>query len=278
MQNTLKSQEEELQEKDESNKKLSEENDALASLIHKYSSRLAAIEEFVKTSNSSKKKYALESSKEFSGILDDIKRLSNQFSSNVQANMKDSEQLPLTKVLGIDILLKHLAKEANKSNIKFDLKISSNIDYMLENYIDQDQFETLLSDLIRNAIIAINCKKTSDGGILVIMGKLKNAYGLCVYDNGVEFEIDALMHLGLNSIHRRSEITGSGIGFKTTFATLSETKASLIIDEKNSDLYNFTKSISIIFDNKKEFRICSYRADELAKNNKGNRIIISPIW
>ena len=61
----------------------------------------------------------------------------------------------------------------------------------------------------------------------------------------------------------------------TTFETLSKTKGSLIIEEKypmnNED---YTKVIKIRFDNKNEYRINSYRAEEIRKQNKDERILI----
>ena len=58
----------------------------------------------------------------------------------------------------------------------------------------------------------------------------------------------------------------------TTFETLNKTKASLIINELNNSEY--TKCINIRFDNKHEYKICSYRADEITDKSRDNRIII----
>ena len=61
----------------------------------------------------------------------------------------------------------------------------------------------------------------------------------------------------------------------TTFETLSKTKGSLIIEEKYSmNNVDYTKVIKIRFDNKNEYRINSYRAEEIRKQNKDERILI----
>ena len=54
---------------------------------------------------------------------------------------------------------------------------------------------------------------------------------------------------------------------------MKETKASLIISEFpiEKEKY-FTKSVTIRFDNKNEYKVCSYRASEIRKH-KGNRNI-----
>ena len=58
----------------------------------------------------------------------------------------------------------------------------------------------------------------------------------------------------------------------TTFETLNKTKASLIIIELNNSQYS--KCIKIKFDNKNEYKISSYRADEITDKSTDNRIII----
>lgn len=61
----------------------------------------------------------------------------------------------------------------------------------------------------------------------------------------------------------------------TTFETLSKTKESLIIEEKYPmNNVDYTKVIKIRFDNKNEYRINSYRAEEIRKQNKDERILI----
>lgn len=70
-------------------------------------------------------------------------------------------------------------------------------------------------------------------------------------------------------------MVGSGIGFMTTFETLKECKASLIIEERHEVKDNdYTKAVIIRFDGKNEYKIRSFRANEIRKKGKDNRIII----
>ena len=57
-----------------------------------------------------------------------------------------------------------------------------------------------------------------------------------------------------------------------TFETLKQCKASLIIEEYYNQEY--TKAVIIKFDNKNEYRIHSYRAEEIKNKIQDNRIII----
>ena len=61
----------------------------------------------------------------------------------------------------------------------------------------------------------------------------------------------------------------------TTFETLRKTKGSLIIEEEYPmNNVDYTKVIKIRFDNKNEYRRNSYRAEEIRKQNKDERILI----
>ena len=49
----------------------------------------------------------------------------------------------------------------------------------------------------------------------------------------------------------------------TTFETLRACKGSLIIEEYNNQTTDYTKAIVVRFDNNNEYKICSYRSDEI---------------
>ncbi|MCL2860031.1 MAG: hypothetical protein FWF46_05660 [Oscillospiraceae bacterium] len=58
----------------------------------------------------------------------------------------------------------------------------------------------------------------------------------------------------------------------TTFETLNEAKASLIIEEKNLEKPTYTKTIIFRFDGKNEYVISSYRIDEISNLCEDDRI------
>ena len=169
-----------------------------------------------------------------------------------------------------------MQEEAENKGIKFEAKISGSINYLIEKIIDQSRLETLLGDHIKDAIIAIEHSTNTYKRILVTIGIIDDCYEIRIYDTGIEFEIETLLKLGTEAITTHKETGGSGIGFMTTFETLKETKASLVIEEKqpmnNTD---YTKIVAIRFDGKSEYRIKSYRAEKIKKQRKDNRIIIN---
>ena len=150
---------------------------------------------------------------------------------------------------------------------------NNNIKYLIDNIIPKEKFEILIGDHLKDAIIAINASNNSYKSILVTLGLVENCYELTIYDTGIEFEIDTLLKLGKEQVTTHKETGGSGIGFMTTFETLKNCEASLIIEEYKPETTNYTKAVIIRFDNKNEYKIISYRAEEIKKLKNGKIII-----
>lgn len=273
---TIEELEKELKDKDMKISKITEENKNIASINHKYSNRIKALERFSTKLLSNSEFIAAvktEFGEDFTEFEKEIKNLSNEFSSEMQQKVKHEKYLPKTGIFGIDNLLTHMCDEANNKNITFNLKINGNIKYMVKNIINQNMLETLLGDHIKDAIIAIESSSNSYKNILVILGVIEDCYEICIYDTGIEFEIKTLLKLGKEQITTHKETGGSGIGFITTFETLEKTKASLIIEEKHPiSNKDYTKAVKIRFDGKQEYKIISYRAEQIKEQTKDGRI------
>jgi len=148
------------------------------------------------------------------------------------------------------------------------LEINGDINKIIKEFIPQNKLETLLGDHIKDAIIAINSSEETNKEILLEIGKNE----ISIHDTGIEFEIDTLLKLGLEQITTHKATGGSGIGFMTTFETLKECKASLEIEEIKDSKY--TKAVKVVFDGLNEYRIKSYREEEIRKQDTEKRIII----
>lgn len=260
---------------DEQTKLLEEvkaENLKLATAVHKYNHRLSSLELAMKSAISHN--LNTEFAEELSVMLKDTEDLSNSFAKECDVAKCI---LPLTNVPSIDNMFKYMQDEASKCNINFDLKINESINDLIDNIIPKDMFETLLGDHLRDAIIAVNASDNSYKSILTTLGLVDGCYELSVYDTGIEFQIDTLLKLGKEQVTTHKDRGGSGIGFMTTFETLKTTKASLVIEEYSPETTNYTKSVSIRFDGKNQYRIYSYRADDIKKQNKEKRIIVKNI-
>ena len=206
------------------------------------------------------------------GIKDRIKNLNKGLSSE-QVVVLDKTNIP-----EIDDMLAFMQSECVKNKIDFQLQLSGNIYTMINHYIDKEELEILLADHIKNAIIAIGYGDNVNKSILVRLGKLDGNYGLYVYDSSIEFEIDTLLNLGKKPSTTHKDSGGTGMGFMNTFDTLRKHKASFIIEEYGKPVKdNFTKSLKFKFDNKNEFKICSYREEEIKNIDINNTLLVEKL-
>lgn len=255
--------------KDAQIKSLSDEKYKISKLNHEFYNRQKALIHKVEEITSMNTEIAdeLDLSKQ-------INDLTKEYTDKAQ-EIKTLDKLPTTGIVEIDDMFKYMQSECDSKNIQFNLKINGNIYHMINNKIPQSRLVTLIGDHLRDAIIAIDFSNNTFKSILAVLGENNGVYEFCVFDTGIEFKIDTLLNLGLKPATTHKDSGGTGIGFMTTFETMKETKASLIIDEmREMSNTDYTKSVTIRFDGKNEYRIKSYRSDEIKKKMKDNRIII----
>lgn len=265
---TMNQYQKELKEKDEKIEKLTKENYRASKINHEFYNRQKSLEYMVKNSLTN---YNIELGEDVD-ILSKIKNLTEEHSNKVSED-KILLKLETTGIDEVDEMFTYMQQECIKNNIEFKLKINGNIYPLINNYITKSQLVTLIGDHLRDAIIAINFSNKSNKKIFVILGTKENCYELCIYDSGIEFEIQTLLKLGMEPITTHKNSGGTGIGFMTTFETLKECKASLIIEEYGDNI-EYTKLVKFKFDKKSEYKICSYRSDEIKKLDYSNRIKI----
>lgn len=265
---TINQYQKELKEKDEKIEKLTKENYRASKINHEFYNRQKSLEYMVKNSLTN---YNIELGEDVD-ILSKIKNLTEEHSNKVSED-KILLKLETTGIDEVDEMFTYMQQECIKNNIEFKLKINGNIYPLINNYITKSQLVTLIGDHLRDAIIAINFSNKSNKKIFVILGTKENCYELCIYDSGIEFEIQTLLKLGMEPITTHKNSGGTGIGFMTTFETLKECKASLIIEEYGDNI-EYTKLVKFKFDKKSEYKICSYRSDEIKKLDYSNRIKI----
>ena len=194
-------------------------------------------------------------------VKDEISKLSKEV-----YNKTATVELSKTGIFEIDNILEYMQAESNKNDIEFNLQIKGNIYHMINNIIAKEDLQILLADHIKNAIIAIKHANNINKSILVKLGKIENVYSLYIYDSGIEFEKDTLLNLGKKPSTTHAKEGGTGMGFMNTFDTLKKYNASLIIDEIGKPSKdNYTKVLIIKFDNKCEFKLTSYRQEEIGE-------------
>lgn len=255
------------------NEIMKDELEKLSIINHKFSSRISALELYVKklSHNSSNN---IEINNNILEAKKLTKNLSVDFSNEMHINLN---YLPINKtgVINIDNILEYFGLECINKNISFNVLVKSDIEYEVKKAISLNLLETLISDMLNNAIIAINHSSNIHNKILVQFDS-SDCLEIRFYDTGIEFEIDTLVKLGKEQITTHKSDGGSGIGFITTFETLNKTNGSLIIEEYKNDKYDYSKCLIFKFDNKKQFIIRSYRADEI-KEFSNNELIIQTL-
>lgn len=256
---------EEIKSKDREIKELEKENLKLNKINHSLSHKIKSIEyeldQTVIKADTQKEK--------------DLKNKVENLSKEMQSGIVPVE-LSKTNIAEIDSMLEYMQSECIKNKIDFQLQVSGNIHHMVNTYIQKENMEILLADLIKNAIIAINHSENINKSILVKLGIIEGVYSLYIYDSGIEFEIETLINLGNKPSTTHKNDGGTGMGFMNTFDTLRKYKASIVVCEygKPSE-ERFTKLIKIIFDKKNEYKISSYRNEEIREKDFEKRIKIS---
>ncbi len=267
---TLKEYEQELEETKHKLSTALEEKQKLIKSNHEFYHRQEALNKKLDDLiNQQKLSMNTEFAEDYRDLLSRINNLSDEYIAKTHTIPK----LVKTNIIEIDDMLSYMQSECIKENIDFTLKVDCDINYILDNFISKSQLETLLGDLIRNAIIAINHSSNDYRSIMVVFGIKDDAYELCIFDSGIPFEIETLLNFGLKPASTHESEGGTGIGLITTSETIDCCNASLIINEITNN--NYTKSIEIKFDNKHEYIIISDRSEDIDKMNDSKRNIIT---
>lgn len=266
---TIKQYEKDLREKDDKIEVLSREKFLISKINHEFFNRQEAL--LLRVNELSG--MSLDVADELD-VSDRVQSLSNEFSRSMES-IRCVPSLPKSDIPEIDDMFKYMQSECLKNNIDFKLQVNGNIHHLVNSFIPKSKLETLVGDILRDAIRAVSSSLGDYKSIFAILGLKDNFYEFCVFDSGVDFEIDTLIKLGLECVTTHKDNGGSGIGFITTFETMNECNASLVIEEFPNDSKNdYSKSITVRFDGKNEYRIVSYRANEIKEKSKDNRIII----
>jgi signal transduction histidine kinase len=261
--------EQKLLEKDEEIQRLTEIIEVSQVANHKFVKRLSAFENGLSDLIASIQsgKYSIEASEEFALKLDDIMRLKQNYDSDI-SQIKMEKPLPSTNINGIDDMFSYFSKKYSRSNIDFNLKIDGSIAYLIEYIIGQSDLETMIGDLLENALIAVNASDKTFRSILAIIGLSGDFYELTVFDSGIPFQTDTLKRLGKERVTTHADTGGSGIGFMTIFETMNKYGASLIINEKAPSESDYTKSITVRFDGKNRYIVDSYQFSEILRHEE----------
>ena len=253
--------------------KLQYHNDELSKIIHKDNKLIPSMEYTVRSyllcaENAVSTKVLMAHGQE---LLLHLESVSQERKGILRDYETKNKQLPSTNLLSIDSLFSYMYQKAKENQINFDVSLTGNMDYFINNIIDESDLRTLLADLIENAIIA--SKVSSSKYILITMGLSDKYYSIDIFDNGEPFSEEILLNLGIKQSTTHANDGGSGIGLMTIFEIIKKSHASFDIEELQNN-HLFTKKVSICFDNLNQFRIKTNRTDIRKSLSKRTDIII----
>jgi nitrogen fixation/metabolism regulation signal transduction histidine kinase len=168
----------------------------------------------------------------------------------------------------LDDLFALFAERCKASQIDFDLITNGSIPYIVEHVVEQGKLETMVGDLLQNALVAIDAGSNPFRSILAVLGLEDGHYALTVFDSGIPFETRTLARLGLERVTTHADAGGTGVGFMKTFEVLREYAASLVISEREPGGAGYTKSVKVLFDGEGRYVIETYRPAEYPTSDR----------
>ncbi|RGI43172.1 sensor histidine kinase [Roseburia sp. OM04-10BH] len=267
----LKALQNELIEKDNRIRKLEENNDALAKIIHKDNKLIPAMElavcEYLEdgiTDGDTRKKGEQ--------LSNELKTMAQDRKGTLNSYRHDEHSLPVTGVCVLDALFTYMQQRALAQNINFSLHITGNIVKMTEDVISGEDLSHLLADLLENAMIAIG-----DNEVRSLSAYLCHNEDSCtieISDSGNAFDVQLFEDFGQTRHTTHKDSGGSGIGLMDIWKIKKQYCASLHIIEYAPGTSTFTKKISLVFDRKNHYLIQTYRRNEIERVHIRNDMFV----
>lgn len=262
-------------EKDVIISKLREDNDRLASIIHRDNKLLPAMELAVKEFTSSVVDTERSTSEQSSQLLSSLTGMIAERNKVLSDYESGSKIIIPTGFISIDALLLYMSKRASDIGGAFSCNINpDDFKALIPEIISERNLNTILADLIENAIIAT--KETATKNIKFETGIVQDSCYISVYDTGTMFAAEVLQSMGYKKITTHADNGGSGIGMMSTFELIRNCRASFVLEEYPADA-EFAKKITIIFDKQSEFKIMSHRCAELRKSVTRPDVLLLPL-
>lgn len=235
---------------------LKRDNDNLSKIIHKDNKLIPAmvlsVKELLEMSialDNSQLKDISELKIKAANLLEELEKISKERKGIMIETEQHLYELPKSNLMRLDSLISYLYQRCVLFQIQFQALFNININQLMD-FINERELDTIIADLIENAIYAT--KNQENKKILFCIDSKDNIFFMNIYDTGVPFNIEIIHKLGKNKATSHSNDGGSGIGLYNTISVCKKYSFSFIIEEAPG-VENFTKKISIAFDDKNLF-------------------------
>lgn len=263
----------ELSSQSETIRQLMEDRDRLAAIVHRDNKLVPAMSQAVSDflSHMDTNKDPLDLSKKGNDLLSHLKEVNAQRLSLLNSSM---DQLPVisTGLPSLDALFQYMSQKSKSLGINLTYEIGASFEDIQESFPDMGQLNTMLADIIENALIA-TCQAPKKQ-VLLETALTESGFAIRLYDSGEVFPLSVLKHLGQKRITTHKDTGGSGIGLFNTCTILSEHHHSFILEEFEEELYS--KCITILFDGKNQTLILTARSETLTHAIKRSDMQIIP--
>ena len=237
-----------MNEKDRMIEVLMEHNNDLRSIHHSFRTRLDAIELYVRKRAKESYRSGREENQlelDLFAAIGGLEDLSSEF-EKLSKEKAPKRLLQKTGVAMLDIIFEYFQDICIKKDVELTLNAWGNVRNMVIEAVSSENLQTLVVNLLHNAIDAIDAADAGTMHRLVVnIGHAGSHYMLSVWDTGKAFDAQILEKLGKERITSKKSSEGGGIGFEEIFNILQSHKASLNID--NTAGAGFTKIVSIFF-------------------------------
>lgn len=167
----------------------------------------------------------------------------------------DSVNFNLSELVLVDHIMLYMLEIAKQKGIELKINFDDKPDNIL-NFITQEQLCSLVSELIDNAMTAVEHNDNMIKKIHFMICRDSEIFQIIIKDNGLNFSKDVLDNIGKRKITTYKGGTGNGLWNVIKIMRLS--KFSLIIKEHQPYSDDYTKSIIIQFDGR-----CKYKFENL---------------
>ena len=180
-----------------------------------------------------------------------------------------ADDIPTTRyetgITLLNLLLNKTSKRALDEHVLFSVHISTELKDFIPQTISDDDLVYLLSDLLENAFIATRDRNTSM--IQLQFYKWNKHLVVEIADNGIPFEVDSILQMGIAQRTTHADTGGTGVGLMDIWAIKEKYGATYHLDEYETAT-PFTKKISLTFDRKNRYSVRTWRKDEIISRSK----------
>lgn len=241
---------------------LKEENAQLGRIIHKYRKVIPAMELSVMDLLQNSDELSRDNLKERSQALQIQLAEMREEPDNLLAQYQKGRIVTTqTGLHTVDAMIALMEKRVKQEQIRYKVQTEPDIRELALRSVKEPDLLHLLGDLLENAIHAESTTDTKE--LLIYFGRLNDCLLLEVLDSGVPFDIRTYQHLGQEAYTSHEQDGGSGTGLMDIWKIKRKYKASLYIYEYESNVGNYTKKISFLFDGKNHFLLKTYRDKEI---------------